>query len=392
MAGNAQYWLAETFYVRKQFERAAMAFAAGYQTYPDNIKAPDNLLKLALSLARIDKQEDACVALKQLGEKFPKAPSNIRRRAAGEGAALVAPAETGGDGSCRAIDLSRFKDALVAATGQVSAGRWALAVSGGADSMALLRLTAAAVANPRARLLVMTVDHGLRAAADAEARQVAAWCAGLGLAHEILTVRETPPTRGLQAWARRQRYGRLLQSCRDQGIDRLLLGHQRQDQAETVLHRLRRGSGPAGLAGMAAPATFRGVRLCRPLLEETRAATEATCRAFGQAWLDDPSNQDGRFQRVRDRRFLASNAWPTADHLVRLGRAMAAARREVDHQVRQFLARHGVWHDGGWLTLARAAWVDLPETLALSVLSQAIQAVGGGDYPPAGTDWRVSRT
>ncbi|MGB1007328.1 MAG: tol-pal system protein YbgF [Thalassobaculaceae bacterium] len=88
LAGNAQYWLAETFYVRKQFEQAAMAFAAGYQTYPDNIKAPDNLLKLALSLARIDKQEDACVALKQLGEKFPKAPSNIRRRAAGEGRRL----------------------------------------------------------------------------------------------------------------------------------------------------------------------------------------------------------------------------------------------------------------------------------------------------------------
>ncbi|MGB1007209.1 MAG: ATP-binding protein, partial [Thalassobaculaceae bacterium] len=141
----------------------------------------------------------------------------------------------------------------------------------------------------------------------------------------------------------------------------------------------------AGLAGIAAPATFRGVRLCRPLLEETRAATEATCRAFGQAWLDDPSNQDSRFQRVRDRRLLAGDDWPTADHLVRVGRAMAAARREVDHQVRQFLARHGVWHDGGWLTMARAAWVDLPETLALSVLSQAIQAVGGGDYPPAGT-------
>ncbi|MEC7513856.1 MAG: tol-pal system protein YbgF [Pseudomonadota bacterium] len=88
LAGNAQYWLAETYYVRKQFEQAAIVFAAGYQNYPDNIKAADNLLKLALSLARIDKQQDACVALKQLGEKFPKAPSNIRRRAAGEGRRL----------------------------------------------------------------------------------------------------------------------------------------------------------------------------------------------------------------------------------------------------------------------------------------------------------------
>ncbi|MEC8061756.1 MAG: ATP-binding protein, partial [Pseudomonadota bacterium] len=97
---------------------------------------------------------------------------------------------------------------MAATTGHAAPGseRWALAVSGGADSMALLRLAAAAVEGERDRLLVLTVDHGLRAAAAAEARQVAAWCAGLGVPHEVLTVRENPPAAGLQAWARRQRY------------------------------------------------------------------------------------------------------------------------------------------------------------------------------------------
>ncbi|MEC8115835.1 MAG: tRNA lysidine(34) synthetase TilS, partial [Pseudomonadota bacterium] len=241
---------------------------------------------------------------------------------------MAAPADSPDDRFCRAIDLARFKKALAATTGHAAPGseRWALAVSGGADSMALLRLAAVAVEGARDRLLVMTVDHGLRAAAAAEARQVAAWCAGLGVPHEVLTVRENPPAAGLQAWARRQRYERLLQRCRDENIAHLLLGHQRQDQAETVFHRLRRDSGPAGLAGMAAPTIFRGVRLCRPLLDESRAATEATCRAFDQPWLEDPSNQDKRFQRVRDRRFLAGGDWPTTDHLVRVGRAMATAR------------------------------------------------------------------
>ncbi|MGB1007329.1 MAG: ATP-binding protein, partial [Thalassobaculaceae bacterium] len=117
---------------------------------------------------------------------------------------MVAPANRRHDDFRRAIDLTRFKTALTASTGRPSPnpGRWALAVSGGADSMALLRLTAAAVADVPRRLLVLTVDHGLRAAAAAEARRVAAWCAGLGLAHETLTVRERPPSRGLQAWAR----------------------------------------------------------------------------------------------------------------------------------------------------------------------------------------------
>ena len=298
---------------------------------------------------------------------------------------MAAPADSPDDRFCRAIDLARFKKALAAATGHAAPGseRWALAVSGGADSMALLRLAAAAAEGARDRLLVLTVDHGLRAAAAAEARQVAAWCAGLGVPHEVLTVRENPPAAGLQAWARRQRYERLLQRCRDENIAHLLLGHQRQDQAETVFHRLRRDSGPAGLAGMAAPTIFRGVRLCRPLLDESRAATEATCRAFDQPWLEDPSNQDKRFQRVRDRRFLAGGDWPTTDHLVRVGRAMATARREIDRWGQRFLADHGVWHAGGWLTLARGPWAGLPATLRLSLVSQAIQAVGGGAYPPA---------
>lgn len=185
----------------------------------------------------------------------------------------------------------------------------AIGVSGGADSMALLRLVAAWAAERRRhpRVVALTVDHGLRAASAKEARQVTAWCAAVGVEHRILRWRGPKPTSGLQAAARAARYDLLGAACRRLKIKTLAVAHNVDDQAETVLMRLGRGSGLDGLAGMAdrRPLDNLGdVYLCRPLLRFPRARLVATLCALDQAWIEDPSNHEDRFQRVRVRQAL----------------------------------------------------------------------------------------
>ena len=192
--------------------------------------------------------------------------------------------------------------ALVARLGPFGPSpRIAAAVSGGADSMALLLLAARWAPGAGARLVALTVDHGLRAESAAEAARVAAWCAARGIAHRVLEWRGAKPAAGLQEAARTARYGLLAGWCRRGGIVHLLTGHNAGDQAETFLMRLRRGSGVAGLAGMPAVAVRDGVRVLRPLLGVRRERLEAALEAAGEAWIEDPSNRDPAFERVRVR-------------------------------------------------------------------------------------------
>jgi tRNA(Ile)-lysidine synthase len=175
--------------------------------------------------------------------------------------------------------------------------RFGLAVSGGADSMAML---AAATNCWPGQVEVATVDHGLRPEAGAEAVMVAEWCAARAIAHE--TLRPSKPIAGnLLAEARTVRYA-LLEDWRvRRGLDWLLTAHQADDQIETLIMRLNRGAGISGLASVRAR---HGIVL-RPLLGERRATLRAYCVATGVPFVDDPSNDDPRFDRVRLRVALA---------------------------------------------------------------------------------------
>ena len=173
------------------------------------------------------------------------------------------------------------------------APRVAVAVSGGADSMALLLLAkdwAPGVA-------ALTVDHGLRAGSTAEAAQVAAWCASRRIPHCVLAWTGRKPSSGIQEASRTARYELLTQWCRDRGYPHLLVGHHLEDQAETFLIRMQRGSGVDGLAAMPSTTARDGVRIVRPLLGVTPARLTAFLRAAGQPWIEDPSNDDPRFAR-----------------------------------------------------------------------------------------------
>lgn len=186
------------------------------------------------------------------------------------------------------------------------ASRAAIAVSGGSDSMAMLHLAfewAKAVQNPP-QFVVLTVDHNLRAASATEALQVGAWCAEFGLQHEILNWQHQMPTTGIQAKARQARYDLMTAWCAGHGVPVLMTGHTADDQAETVLMRSSRTSTAASLAGIWPERDWNAVRVIRPLLNLRRGELRNYLKKRGLDWIDDPSNHDTRFERVRVRKDL----------------------------------------------------------------------------------------
>lgn len=216
-----------------------------------------------------------------------------------------------------------------------------LAVSGGPDSLALLALAREAGLAVR----VATADHGLRPAAAEEAAAVAALCAELGVPHRTLRL-DLPPGGNVQARARAARYTALGAWARDEGLGAIVTAHHRDDQAETLVMRLNRGSGVAGLAGMRPRGPVPGapdIALLRPLLDFARAELAAVVAERGWVAADDPSNRDARFDRVRVRTGLAAADWldpariaASAAHLADADEALEwAATREWDERVVQ---------------------------------------------------------
>ncbi|WP_188609399.1 tRNA lysidine(34) synthetase TilS [Chelatococcus reniformis] len=212
-----------------------------------------------------------------------------------------------------------------------------LAVSGGPDSMALLRLVADwARAAGRPRVEVATVDHGLRAESRQECEAVVRWAEAAGLAATILTWEGDKPVGAMQERAREARYRLLAERARTIGASHVVVAHHADDAAETVLLRLLAGSGIAGLAGMAPLSPLDELVLARPLLDVPKERLIATCRAFGQRYVSDPSNADARFLRPRLRRISTALAAEGLDRgrLLRLAaraaRADAALRQMTD--------------------------------------------------------------
>lgn len=265
------------------------------------------------------------------------------------------------------------------------ANRIGLAVSGGADSLALL-VTAAAWSARRGRpdILVLTVDHRLREASAADAATVVAIATRFGLAARLLVSPNPQPDGDVEGAARTARYRLLVQAARDAGASHLLLAHQRDDQAETFLMRLQRGSGLFGLAAMRSEVRAGGLTLFRPFLDVARARLAATTAAAGLVPLDDPMNHDPRFLRARIRRvmpLLAAEGFGPAE-LAATARRLARAADAIDAAVDRLIAE-GVSVDGlGVATIAPAPFGEAPEEVRQRLLVRLIMAIGGEDYPP----------
>ena len=253
--------------------------------------------------------------------------------------------------------------------------------------MALCRLAADWAQARGGQVTALTVDHGLRPESAAECRRVADWMQRAGIEHHVLPWVGPKPVTGIQQAARDERYRLLLGWCREAAVLHLLLGHHRRDQAETVLFRLLRGSGPTGLAGMAAVVETAHVRLLRPLLDWSPELLRVLLRRWGWEWLDDPSNDDRRFARARLRQAVPSLAafGVTTEALLELAADAAAARAAMQEAVAELITAACNIHPAGFVRLDRGILAAAPAEVAAMAVANIRRRQRG-----CGRHWRLS--
>lgn len=262
------------------------------------------------------------------------------------------------------------------------AGPLGVAVSGGGDFVALLVLLQEAGLRP---LRAVTVDHGLRPESAAEAAGVAAFCAGRGILHETLVWEGSARGPGnLQDQARQARRGLIAAWADRHRLAAVALGHTEEDQAETFLLRLARGSGVDGLAAMRPLVFGDGVLWLRPLLAVSRAALRDVLHRRGIAWIEDPSNGDPRFDRVRMRAALPGLAalGLGPERLAATAAVMARARAALEQATAELSRKALEEGPAGDLTLHPAALAVAPEEVRLRLLAGALAWVSGARYRP----------
>ncbi|SDN84735.1 tRNA lysidine(34) synthetase TilS [Afipia sp. GAS231] len=257
-----------------------------------------------------------------------------------------------------------------------------LAVSGGPDSIALMWLVArwrrAMTRGPR--VIAVTVDHGLRSEAAREARDVKRLAKELDLPHRTLRWTGVKPKTGLPAAARAARYRLLAQAARAGGATHILTAHTRDDQAETLLMRMLRGSGIAGLAAMARESEREGVLLARPLLDVPKSQLVATLNKAKIAFADDPTNRDAAYTRPRLRALMPVLAEEGGDsrNLARLASRLARANAAIEvlaDGAERYLALRDR-NDASRFGFDATAFASLTEEIRLRLLKRAIDRVG----------------
>jgi len=266
-----------------------------------------------------------------------------------------------------------------------SANGLAVAVSGGSDSIALTLLLHSYCQQHSLPLHALTVDHGLRPESATEAAQVGVWMQQYGIPHSVLVWQHQalPVSGNLQALARENRYRLLTDYCRAHGITALSLGHTQDDQAETIALRQQRQAGPVGLSGMSARLTKHGVTLLRPLLGISRSALRDYLQAQGQCWIDDPSNDNADFDRIRIRQHLAAQPEEKQD-LLALGRSMAAERLALEAAANQWLLQPEYIRTElpSGLRITRSALTAQEEALGCYLLGRMLTTIGQTAYAP----------
>lgn len=258
-----------------------------------------------------------------------------------------------------------------------------VAVSGGSDSMALLHLLAdwASVGGPDVH--VITIDHGLRSGAAREAAGVARICADLGISHETRVWQGWDHKGNLQDQARRARLGLIADWAKGRGIDTVALGHTADDQAETFLMRLARGSGVDGLASMSHWRNASGINWARPVLDLRRWELRDFLLRRGVRWFDDPTNEDDSFDRVKMRKALAIleplgiSAKSLSDTASRLHRARVALCQYAHDQALR-IARI----DSGDVVFDCCGLSAVPDEPRDRLLVHALRWVAGAEYRP----------
>lgn len=264
----------------------------------------------------------------------------------------------------------------------------ALAVSGGADSLALLHLFAAwrERLSWSGRVLVFTVDHQLRPESAAEAEFVKGAASRLGVDHKTLVWEGVKPDSNLQAAARDARYRLIADAMAAADVQALAIAHHRDDQVETFLDRLTRGSGVYGLGAMASDSyseRYR-LRLLRPLLGFSKKQLVEYLTSFGESWAEDPTNEKDSYKRVRLRKLAQAleaeglDVDRLTETAFRLGRAAEA----IDVWVERFIEAEVELHPAGPMRFGCSCFAGLPEEVRLRILAKLLARLGAQSYVP----------
>jgi tRNA(Ile)-lysidine synthase len=265
----------------------------------------------------------------------------------------------------------------------------AIAVSGGGDSIALMHLLTTWAHDQRASPpVVLTVDHGLHKDSARAAQKVVGWARALGLKTHVLKWKGDKPEADIEAFARQARYHLMGEWCRKHGIATLYVAHTRDDQAETFLLRLARGSGLDGLSAMQAVSTYplaeyQELRLVRPLIELDRKALRGHLSDLGQSWIDDPMNDELRFARVRIRKamIVLAAAGLTTSRIADAASHLRRAREALDEVTAAVLQR-ACRAEGDKVLVEAGALLAAPREVGLRALARVLMAVSGQDYRP----------
>jgi tRNA(Ile)-lysidine synthase len=311
-----------------------------------------------------------------MGERpdLAKPYANLARKRRARPAKTPAPANT--EARFSSTDIVALFSPWKAARGIV------LGVSGGPDSVALMLLAAEWARGRAARspLYVATVDHGLRKNSRGEAEMVARWAAGLALPHAILVWDGVKPKSRIQERAREARYQLLFEYAARIGADHVMTAHHADDQAETILFRLLRGSGVSGLAGMASASERSGLVLARPLLAHAKADLAAFCESRAHPFFDDPSNDDPVYARTRMRRLgrlLADEGLGRAA-LLKLGRRAARADAALAAHAGAVRGGLAAQREPGGFRADISTLADESEDILLRVLTDELKLISGG--------------
>lgn len=259
----------------------------------------------------------------------------------------------------------------------------AAAVSGGADSMALASALSSWVADRQGRLSVLIVDHRMRANSTLEARQSAARLRRKGMSCHILSVKDSPRA-NIQAQLRRQRFHLLSDWCQKHNVLHLFLGHHAEDQAETFLYRLARGSGVDGLAAMSVVTIRPHLRILRPFLELPGQALRDFLSQAGIGWIEDPSNSQRRFARVRWRqsaRILADEGL-SRERITRSCAHMARARSDLETNSARHAATIAHVHPQGYIEIQQAPLARIKGDAGGRILAAALCCVSSQSTRP----------
>lgn len=275
----------------------------------------------------------------------------------------------------------------------------AVGISGGADSLVLLRLLDTWARAQGGRVIGLTVDHGLRPGSGPEAAWVARELRNHGIEHHILTWQGEKPASGIQDKARKARRRLMLDWCHGHGVLHLCLGHHANDQVETHLMRMARcghgkarnkaqseaqgKSGQLGLAGMSQVREYTDARIVRPLLSVTKDRLEATLQSMGQAWLYDPSNDKEQFERVRIRKAVSAmeTVGGGVSSMVDTIRQFGDVRRDLEWLGARTLSASSSLYPAGYARLNSRKLNANGDIAAIYALSRLIMTVGGLRYP-----------